>query len=99
VTIKQSLKLSFACALLFLALSPLHAQNETPAQAAARYQERCDGGNPNDCMHLSDAYVAGTGVTKDLDKATALLSKLQACFKNPATAVTPAAASPLAICG
>ncbi|MGB9407259.1 MAG: tetratricopeptide repeat protein [Terracidiphilus sp.] len=82
MTIKKSLKLALAIALLFLALPLLHAQNETPAQAAGRYQKSCDAGNANECIHLSDAYVAGTGVTKALDKATSLIQQAAGLYQK-----------------
>ena len=82
MTIKKSLKLAYAFALLFFAQHLLHAQNETPEQTAKRYQKSCDSGNPTDCLHLSDAYVAGTGVTKDQDKATALIQQAAGLYQK-----------------
>jgi hypothetical protein len=82
-TTKQSLKVSFAVFLFLLPVTPLlHAQNETPAQTAARYQKSCDVGNAPDCIHLAEAYVAGTGVTKDADKANALIEKAAAFYQK-----------------
>jgi TPR repeat protein len=91
MTIKKSLKLAFAIALPFLALPLLHAQNETPTQTAVRYQKSCDAGNPPDCIHLADAYVAGTGVPKNQDKANSLIQQAaglyqKACDGGEATA-------------
>ena len=82
MTIKKSLRLAYAFALLFFAQHLLHAQNETPEQTANRDQKGCDSGNPTDCLHLSDAYVAGIGVTKDQDKATALIQQAAGLYQK-----------------
>jgi TPR repeat protein len=61
---------------------PPAAQPETPAQAAARYQRSCDAGNPLDCIHLAEAYGAGTGVTKDENKSSALLMQATGMYQK-----------------
>jgi len=62
---KRSLRLSFATILpLFLAMPVLHAQDESAAEKAVRYQKSCDGGNSADCITLGNMVANGEGVTK-----------------------------------
>lgn len=58
------------------------AQPDPAAQAAARLQQTCDAGSPLDCIQLAQDYTAGTGVTKNDDKATALLMQATGIYQK-----------------
>ena len=82
-TMKQSLRLSFTTIMLsFLALPALHAQDESAAAKAVRYQKGCDDGSSLDCITLALMVANGDGVTKDEARGDALIQKAADLYQN-----------------